>query len=144
MTQAVQLVTSVIESCEKFTTLLLEENEALKDRKLSEVEEKLKEKRHLAAKVEKLLSTLKASFTQVKNDQSATDKLSQLTTVVNNYQKAARKNTVLLQAAHTATSDFINLVRSAVESKKPKVQTYGETGNMRQTENTTKLIDKDI
>jgi hypothetical protein len=144
MTHALQLVSNTIESCENFTTLLLEENEFLKARNMPAVEEKVKEKRSLAAKVEKLLTHLKASYTQIKQDQTATEKLVELETVVNNYKTAARKNTALLQAAHTATSDFINLVRHAVESRKPKAQVYGETGTMREETYTTKLVDKDI
>lgn len=144
MSQAIQVVSSAIESCENFTTLLLEENELLKARDMAAVEDKIKEKRSLAAKVEKVLSHLKTVYGQVKGDVSATEKLTELEVVINNYKKAVRKNTALLQAAHTATNDFINLVRHAVESKKPKAQTYGETGTIREQTPTTKLINKDI
>lgn len=144
MSHTIQLVSNTIESCESFTTLLLEENEFLKARNMTAVEEKVKEKRSLAAKVEKLLTHLKASYVEIKQDPSATEKLTQLDVVINNYKTAARKNTALLQAAHTATNDFINLVRHAVESRKPKAQIYGKTGTMREEAHTTKLVDKDI
>ncbi|MAF31543.1 MAG: hypothetical protein CMF60_05000 [Magnetococcales bacterium] len=144
MSESIQLVTGAIESCEKFTTLLLEENKFLKARDMKSVEENIKEKRHLAAKVEKLLGAVKSAYGQIKQDSSTTVHLHQLETVINNYKVAARKNTALLQAAHTATTDFINLVRHAVDSRKPQAQTYGENGAMRQQNSSTKLVNKDI
>lgn len=144
MTHAIELVNNTIESCEKFAFLLHEENTLLKERNIDAVEQKVKEKRHLAAKVEKLLSTIKSSVHLIKSDPTALDRLPELQVCVDNYQTAARKNMVLLQAAHTATSDFLQLVRNAIDMKKPRAQTYGNTGTMNTTPASTSLVNKDI
>ena len=144
MTYAIELVSNTIESCEKFATLLQDENSNLKNRDIESVEKNIKEKRHLAAKVEKLLSTVKNSVLQIKSDKEALLKLPTLQISVDNYQTAARKNIILLQAAHSATNDFLNLVRRAIDVKKPKAETYGKTGNMNQHKSSTKLVSKNI
>lgn len=144
MNHAIEIVSNTIESCESFTTLILEENELLKSRDMEAVEGKIKEKRSLAAKLEKLLTTLKASYIQIQQNSEAMAQIPKLEVVMDNYKTASRKNTALLHAAHTATTDFINLVRHAVEVKKPKSRVYGENGTMREQSNTTNLVDKDI
>lgn len=144
MSHAIELVSNTIESCEKFAILLNDENILLKDKNIEAVENKIKEKRHLAAKVEKLLSTIKGSVDQIKSDQGALAKMPELQACIDNYQTAARKNMTLLQAAHTVTNDFLNLVRHAVDLKKPRTNTYGKTGAMNQHAPATKLVNKDI
>ncbi|MFT7145122.1 MAG: flagellar biosynthesis/type III secretory pathway chaperone [Alphaproteobacteria bacterium] len=144
MSHAIELVSNTIESCEKFATLLHDENALLKDRDMDAIEGKIKEKRHLAAKVEKLLSTIKTSVHKIKADEGALAKMPELQACIDNYQSAARKNITLLQAAYTVTNDFLNLVRTAVEIKKPKANTYGKTGTMNQHQPSTKLVNKDI
>lgn len=144
MSHAIELVSNTIESCEKFASLLHDENTLLKERNIEAIEGKIKEKRHLAAKVEKLLASIKTSVTQIKEDEGALAKMPTLQACIDNYQTAARKNVALLHAAHTATNDFLNLVRHAIDLKKPKTNTYGKTGVINEHQTTTKLVNKDI
>tara|TARA_R110000868_G_scaffold218576_2_gene469164 strand:- start:90062 stop:90496 length:435 start_codon:yes stop_codon:yes gene_type:complete len=144
MTHAIELVSNTIESCEKFAALLHDENTLLTERKTDHIEDKIKEKRHLAAKVEKLLSSIKQAVPEIKANRDALEKLPKLQACIDNYQIEARKNVALLQAAHTATNDFLNLVRHAIDMKKPKANTYGKTGAMNEHKTATKLINKDI
>lgn len=144
MTYAIELVNNTIESCEKFAVLLHEENALIQNRDIEGVEQKYKEKRHLAAKVEKLLSSVKESIQSIKADNDAMGRLGELQVCVDNYQSEARKNMVLLQAAHSATSDFLQLVRRAIDLKKPHAQTYGSSGSLNEQPTATTLVNKDI
>lgn len=131
-------------ACIDFTTLLTEENEALKNNQMDILEKKYKLKRQAAAKMEALLNEVQTSQGAIKQDRAATDELGELQVVINNYQQNARKNVLLLRAAHDATTSFLNLVKEAVSKHKPKVSTYGDQGHLEEKTSPTNLVDTSI
>lgn len=143
MTQT--LIHDAIEHTRKLTNVMVGENELLANHKRGEeFEEIIKEKRALAAKVEKLLSDVKAQKQSIREDISARNKLPELEVVIQDYQTTARKNVLLLRAAHQATADVLNIFRRAVDKVKPKAETYNKDGQLSSGASAGSLVTKSV
>ena len=138
------IVDTALEHCLAFIKLLQEENEALSAKKMSNIDELTKQKRHLAAKLEVSMKNVQAHKAQLMQTGSVSLKMEQLTVYLDMYKQHARKNLVLLKASHEATTQFIDMVRKAVSMHKPQAKTYGNTGAMQENANTTNLVIKSV
>ena len=140
-----ELVMNAIATCDAFCEHLDYENDALENRDIDAVEQGTKTKRHLGAKLEGILKDVSARRDQIKSDTQAVKELQNLQAAIDHYQTKARKNVVLLSAAHEATAQFLNMVRQAVHKLKPKTSVYGQTGQVEEkTTSTNSLINKEI
>lgn len=140
-----ELVMNAIATCDAFCEHLDFENKALENRDIDAVEEGTKTKRHLGAKLEGVLKDVKTQRDLIKADVQAVRELQNLQTAIDLYQTKARKNVVLLSAAHEATAQFLNMVRQAVIKLKPKATTYGQEGQLEQrSSGKNSLINKEI
>lgn len=140
-----ELVMSAIAACDAFCEHLDFENKALEARDIETVEEGTKTKRHLGAKLEGILKDVKEQRNFIKQDAQAVQELQNLQTAIDLYQNKARKNVMLLSAAHEATAQFLNMVRQAVSKLKPKTKTYGQTGQIEERSSSkSSLINKEI
>lgn len=139
------LVKQAIATCNAFCEHLDFENKALEEQDIATVEEATKTKRHLGAKLETLLKDVRTEREAIKANAGAMTELQNLQVAIDNYQSKARKNVVMLSAAHEATAQFLGMVRQAVMKLKPKATTYGKQGEM--TDHgvgSTSLLNKNI
>lgn len=141
--------TALINDAIKYTNDLVDvmhtENELLSSHQRGDVfEDVIKEKRALAAKVEKLLSEIKQNRADIQADISAKQKLPELEVVIDTYQTTARKNVLMLQAAHQTTLDVINIFRRAVDKVKPKSETYNRQGELSSGASAGSLVTKSV
>lgn len=140
-----QLINEAIARTAALVEVMEQENQLLKTHERGEAFEAIiKEKRLIGAKVEKLLSEVKRHKDVLKGNEAAAARLPELQVVVDKYQTTARKNVVLLQAAHQTTMDVINIFRKAVERVKPKAETYTKDGKMSSGDAAGTLITKSV
>lgn len=141
------LVKQAIATCHAFSEHLDFENKALEERDIAAIEDATKTKRHLGAKLETLLKDVRASKDDIRRDANAVADLQNLQVAIDAYQIKARKNVLMLSAAHEATAQFLNVVRQAVIKLRPKVTTYGQTGYVQESTASAQpssLVRKDI
>lgn len=139
------LILNAIDHTEKLIDVMETENVMLMKHKRGEAyDDILKQKRALAAKVERLLTDIRANKESIKKDIDAQGTLPELDVVMNTYQTTARKNLILLKAAHQTTADMLNLFKRAVDKIKPKPKTYTKEGSIVQGASSGSLVSKDV
>lgn len=139
------LVKQAIATCHAFSEHLDFENQALEARDIETIEDATKTKRHLGAKLETLLRDIKMQKEAIRLDTAAFTDLQNLQLAIDAYQVKARKNVVMLSAAHEATAQFLGMVRQAVIRLKPKVTTYGNAGQVQENSSgSTSLLNKEV
>ena len=139
------LVTDALFHTRQLVDVMQTENDLLTTHTRGEAfEEIIKQKRALSAKVEKLLSDMKKRKAEIKETLASNPQMQELEVVINDYQTTARKNVILLQAAHQTTTDVLNIFRRAVESVKPKAETYDKQGKLSSGASTGTLITKSV
>ena len=139
-----QLIDNALEHCQAFTAILREENEALTTKKLDALEDPTKRKRHVAVKLEVAMTQVQENKDILSTSGAVTQKMQQLQVFLSDYKEQARKNVVLLKASHEATTQFIQMVRSAVTAHKPQPKTYGNNGQMQDNSGSTNLVIKNV
>lgn len=139
-----QIMVLVQTTCEKMIRLLTEENTCLEAKKMGKIEALTKEKDALSQEIATLLATIKAWAKTASDDEKQA--LRKETETVNNHlgqiNQLAQTNTTLLEANHTATVTFLDVVRRVISKPKPK--TYGKEGTLNADENTQSLMTKSV
>jgi len=140
-----EVVKNAIAACVGINEVIAQENELLSNKEMDQLDNIVKQKRSLAAKMEASLQAVKAHTQQIKNNAEATRELTNLQNELHSYKVGMRKNVMLLDAAHASTNNFLNLVRQAVEVKRPKVNVYGNDGAIQDKQaKQTSLVNKSI
>ncbi|MBI1363571.1 MAG: hypothetical protein GC134_06270 [Proteobacteria bacterium] len=126
--------------CHELITVVNAETDAVRTRTMDKVPELAKRKERLTNALEEMLANVKPLLADTKAKAELAPLMTELRTAVGTYDHAARQNLLVLQAAHQATSIFLDSVRQAVA--KPKAETYGKKGVMTDKEENTSLINK--
>ncbi len=144
--EASNIVGDAILACETLERFLKEENDALKTGQLTVIEENLKNKQRLAAKVERLLKLLKTQPQEVKNSPTLKPQIEHLKSAFEGYQSEARHNTILLQGAHQSTTNVLNVLRDAVQQhqQKNEAKTYSKDGSVQSTGTRNRMVVKEV
>ena len=123
--------------------LIGEENIALRQRDISLVHDRIKDKNRLAIKLEKLIQNAKQQATAPMDDQTrAMARALQAEMAV--FRTEARKNALLLQSAHQVRADTLKVIRQTVADLKPKASTYNSTGAVSEKSQNPNLLNKTI
>lgn len=136
-----ELIRDAITACEGLVMMMEEETLCLKENRLELVEEIAASKGRLAGKLEKLLSDVKALSASV-DKEAHKDELAALKAAIDRIEQPASTNLNMLQARHTATSNFLTAVRQALAKPQPK--TYGKSGKVAESDENTALINRSI
>lgn len=124
------LIDEAIAATDALKSFLVMENDFLAQRKMEEVEIGLKQKIRLARELEKRLGSLKERQEEVAGDTMAKNRLKALQEDLEIYRAEARKNALLLKAAHQTTADVLALVKQVAEAQAPKSGAYGNNGQV--------------
>jgi flagellar biosynthesis/type III secretory pathway chaperone len=127
-TNALALLDDAIRLCQELENLLADENTHLRQRKTAFLEEGVRQKNRLAMRLENLLGDIRTASDAIKADPEGPAKVARLKDAMHAYDVMARQNVLLLQAAHTVTTDFLGMVRQALQ--KPQAKTYGASGTL--------------
>lgn len=138
------VVMDAIKVCKELAAFLVDENQALRERRIEFVESNLKQKNRMATDMEKNLKKVHDERDSLASNPVTKRALKDLQVALDDYRRHARQNLMLLQAAHNATADFLMMVKEAVEAKKPKVNTYGKDGAVSQAAGNVSLVNKAI
>lgn len=120
-----------IHLCQELVDLFTTENEQIRKRDLKAIEATVSRKDSLAEDFQNALKAVKADLAAIKSNPAFTDLHQKLKNLLISYNEAARRNVVLLQAAHTSATGFIKIVRQAMQP--PAAKTYGKDGQMLDT-----------
>jgi flagellar biosynthesis/type III secretory pathway chaperone len=144
--EARNIVTDAILACETIEHFLKEENKVLKGGHISIIEENLKNKQRLAAKVERLLKLLQTQPQEVKNNPDLKPQIEHLKSAFESYQNEARHNSILLQGAHYSTTNVLGVLRDAVQQhqQKNEAKTYAKDGSVQSTGTGKRLVMKEV
>lgn len=144
--EARNIVTDAILACETIEQFLKEENEALRSGQIQQIEENLKNKQRLAAKVERLLKLLKDQPQEFKRSAQVAPQIDALKHAFEGYQNEARNNALLLQGAHQSTTNVLNVLRDAVQQhqQKNEAKTYTRDGEVHSTGGRNRMVVKEV
>ena len=140
------LIKQVQEACAKLITLLAEENKALKKKDVTSVERLTPEKDNLSKQIEGILAELKGWADYATDDAKHALKKQtiQMDALMTEMNTLAQKNLALLEANHTATRTFLDVVRRAVSHNTPKAEIYGKQGRIESDNNSPSLLTKSV
>ena len=133
-------------ACSHMIDLLTQENDALKNKDIKRVEELTAEKDKLSTQIENMLADVRSWATTASDDakQDLKTQTASLDALMTDMNKLAQKNLALLEANHTATRTFLNVVREAVRQGTPKAETYSKQGKLDDTQNAPSLMTKSV
>ncbi len=131
-------------ACTDLKSLLIEENDSLRQHRIELVEKNLKDKRKLSLKLENVLNNVKKNKEHLADDTQTLSYVKSLQEEIDSFQNMARQNLTLLQAAHQTRADFIDMVRLAVSAEQPKSTTYNNEGTVSDTSHSPPLVNKEI
>lgn len=117
-----------IHHCQELVDLFAAENEHIRKRDLKALEANISRKDTLVEEFHKALKAVKADITTIKANPAFTDLHHKLKSLLVSYNEAARRNVMMLQAAHTSATGFIKIVRQAIQP--PATKVYGKDGQM--------------
>lgn len=140
------IIEQVKEACGRMMELLAQENGALQSKQMERIEPLTKEKAILSQQIEGLLAEVKGwaeyasdeAKTELKNHTRAVDSMMTEMNVL------AQKNLALLEANHTATRTFLDVVRQAVSKGTPKAETYGKQGKIEEDKSSQSLMTRSV
>lgn len=143
-TNAKALVADVKKAANAMIRLLSLENQYLEKKKIQEVERLTKEKEVLAKHIDTLLSQARAWAKEASQTQrqALQMEMADVDGYLAKMNEVAQRNTVLLEANHTATRTFLGVLRKAVA--KPKVEVYGKNGQVAYQEDQPSLMTKSV
>ncbi|MFZ2619644.1 MAG: hypothetical protein WAX89_02120, partial [Alphaproteobacteria bacterium] len=124
--------------------VVMSDNAALGARDTKKVEENLKQKTRLALKLEKLLGDAKANKDVVKQDPDFHFTARALQAEIEEFEVAARKNMMLLKAAHQVRADTLQIIRHVINERQPKVDMYNARGTLASTGKEATLVNKAV
>jgi len=133
-------VQEAIALCHELLTTINAETDAVRSKKMDSVPDLAKRKDRLTTQLQNLLLQVKEYAAHPEAKAEAAPLLHELSTAMSSYDSAARQNLLVLQAAHQATSIFLDSVRQVVA--KPKPNTYGKEGAIKEKAENTSLINK--
>lgn len=129
--------------CQELVSLLEAENAHIRANNTAAVAEATARKETLMIAFQDALKLIKKDLAAIKAHPSYASLHGQLKDLLLRYNEVARRNVVLLQAAHTSASSFINIVRQAMQPPAPQV--YGKDGNLREAlQHHTPLLAKSV
>lgn len=127
-------------TCRELMALLVEENHGLAKQDIKLVDERIQHKRRLTLRLEQMLSDMKRQGSLWKGDTAARNQANILAEEIAQFQDLAQTNAAMLQAAHQLRADLILAIRDTVDAATPRVQTYGATGALNNSDNNTRLL----
>lgn len=130
--------------CLELGDAMHEENTMLHSRKLEKLDDVLMRKKRLAAKLEKALADIKTNREVVKADSRSAATTQLLEQEMQAFQTLARKNLIMLQAAHQMRGDFLDMVRKAITEKQAINKGYTKAGQSNVPSSNVPLINKQI
>lgn len=116
--------------CQELVDLFATENEQIRKRDLKAIEATVVRKDNLAENFQKALAAVKKDIVAIKSNPAFAELHLKLKSLLISYNEAARRNVVLLQAAHTSATGFIKIVRQAMQP--PAAKVYGKNGQMQE------------
>ena len=133
-------------ACSHMIDLLTQENDALKNKDIKRVEELTGKKDTLSTQIETMLAEVRSWATTASDDakQDLKTQTASLDALMTDMNKLAQKNLALLEANHTATRTFLNVVREAVRQGIPHAETYSKQGTLDDTQNAPSLMTKSV
>jgi hypothetical protein len=130
--------------CRQLKDLVAGENDALEKRKLSMVEDNIKQKTHLTLKLESLLNRARTQRSLLQEDSAARAAARDVQAEMADFQSLARKNMLLLKAAHQTRADTLQMIRQALNEKNPRVETYNAEGKVGTKGKEASLVNKAV
>lgn len=129
--------------CQELVDLLTAENSHIRAHDMAAIETAVARKEALVEEFQVALKAIKDDLTAIKTNPAFAPLHAKLKDLLIAYNEVARRNVVLLQAAHTSATSFINIVRQAITPPAPQV--YGKDGQMREsTGQSTPLLAKSV
>jgi hypothetical protein len=132
------------ETCRELLALLNEENASLTKQDIKVVEARIAQKKMLTMRLEQSLENIKKNATVWKENPASKRHLVLFAEEMKLFQELARKNALLLKAAHQLRAELIIAIRDALDEAQPKAQLYTSSGNMTQHDNATRLVARNI
>jgi len=117
--------------CQELVNMLNAENQLIRNHDTKGIEANTARKEALVDEFQVALKAIKTDLVAIKTNPALAPLHNKLKELLLAYNEAARRNVVLLQAAHTSSTSFINIVRQAITPPTPKV--YGKDGQMRES-----------
>lgn len=130
--------------CKALFTLLQDENTAIENKNVIQVEENLPRKDALAQQLNTLVQQIGAHREAIKADARLHSQLQALQKDIEAYDAVARQNIMLLRAAHASTQNFVEVVRDTIKKRMPKAETYGRSGVVNDKSENPAIINKSV
>lgn len=140
------IIEQVQDACTRMMALLAEENTALQEKNISCVQTLTEEKNNLSGQIETMLADVR-SWAASASDEARQELKTQMAAAdqqMAEMNTLAQKNLALLEANHTATRTFLDVVRQAVNKDTPKAETYGKEGRLEQDKNSPSLMVRSV
>ncbi|PIZ31615.1 MAG: hypothetical protein COY40_01530 [Alphaproteobacteria bacterium CG_4_10_14_0_8_um_filter_53_9] len=131
-------------TCRELAKLLLEENHALHKGGAAENEARLNLKKRLSVRLEKLVQDIKGQRDKWHTNALAARTANELAADIAVFTDLARKNELMLRAAHQIRADIVGVIRDAMDAQSPRVQTYGRSGTMNTSSAGVRVLAKEV
>lgn len=131
-------------TCRELRALLLEENANLHKFSTEKAEQRLQDKKGLTLRLEQLFGLIKRTRPEWQAQPRLAAEANQLAEELQHFQELARRNEILLQAAHRLRADLVLTIRDAVHSTQPQPLLYGANGSMAVNRPSGSLVMREI
>ena len=133
-------------ACAQMIDLLTQENDALKNKDMKQVEDLTVKKDNLASQIEGMLADVHSWAADASDEakKALKTETANIDALMGQMNKLAQKNMALLEANHTATRTFLNVVREALRQGTPQAETYSKQGKMDNTQQAPSLMTKSV
>lgn len=132
------------ETCRELLVLLNEENASLAKQDTKTVEARLQQKKMLTLRLEQNLAEVRQNAPQWKDNAASKRHMVLFAEEMKLFQDLAKKNALLLKAAHQLRADLIIAIRDALDDAQPKAQLYTANGTMSAQDGATRLVARTI
>lgn len=137
-------IISARETCRELLALLTEENTSLGKQDIKIVEARIQQKKRLTLRLEQSLEEIRRSAPAWKENASSKRHMVLFAEEMKLFQELARKNALLLKAAHQLRADLVIAIRDALDDAQPRAQLYNANGGLAAHDNATRLVARNI
>lgn len=127
-------------TCRELMALLAEENAGLIRHDVTLIESRLSVKKRLTMRLEQLMKEIKLKSPVWKTTPQGRNQAYHLAEEVQHFQKLARQNASMLEAAQQLRADLVVAIRDAVDEQTPKARLYTAGGYVQQLDGATRLV----
>lgn len=137
---AQESITNARLTCRELMALLAEENAGLIRHDVSLIESRLSVKKRLTLRLEQLMKDIRQKSSIWKKDAQSQTQAMHLAEEVQHFQKLAKSNALMLEAAHQLRADLVLAIRDAMDAQTPKARLYTANGYMQNLDGATRLV----